>query len=227
MRKFTIIDLFIVLGNVGVPGSAIVLSCIYSNRPYRWIFTCFIILHSLERVWETFFTTRERRVRQFHGDWTLALVTSSYILLCFIFIFEYFIFEKHASFEITFIGVLLYFISFRIRWWGMKSLGSQWSIHAVGAVKLKRYRLLHIGAYRYIRHPVYLAIMVEECSLPLIPNSFGALGFALIVCIPLVIVRAIYEERSSLRKFGNKYLDYKKQVGMFFPTQLFRWNSLQ
>ncbi len=222
MKKFSLINLFILVGNVGVPGSAIALALLYPQKPFGWIFTCFIIFHSFERVWETFFTSKERKARQFHGDWTLALVTLTYIILCLLIIFEFFISNKPVSSTVTFVGVFIYLIAFRIRWWGMKSLGSQWSIHAVGAIKLKHYRLLRLGAYRYIRHPVYFAIMLEELSLPLISNAFFSLSFAIAVCIPLVIIRAIFEEKSSIRKFGKTYLDYKNEVGMFFPIQLFR-----
>ncbi|MBI4971754.1 MAG: isoprenylcysteine carboxylmethyltransferase family protein [Candidatus Omnitrophica bacterium] len=224
MKKnpFSLIKLFIILGNIGVPGSAVALAFFYPEKSYRWLFAGFVVFHALERVWETFYTSKEKRAHQIHGDWTLALVSGSYITLCFLFIFEFFLWDKSFNLWMSLLGIVFYLAAFRLRWWGMSSLGSQWSIHAVGAIKLKNYRLLRVGAYHYIRHPVYLGIMIEEISLPLIANAYWALIFALAVCIPLVIIRARFEERSSLRKFGRGYASYMKQAGMFFPKDFFK-----
>jgi protein-S-isoprenylcysteine O-methyltransferase Ste14 len=219
MKKLTLIKVFIILGNIGVPASAIFLSAAFPGKSYRWIFVIFILFHSFERVWETFYTSRERKPHEFHGDWTLATVTATYIGLCFFVIFEFFFANRSINMILTAVGCIFYVSAFRMRWWGMASLGTQWSIHAVGAIKLKRYRLLNIGAYKYVRHPVYLGIILEELGLPLIANAWVAFFYSIIICIPLVFVRAMVEEKSSQRKFGQKYLDYKKRVSMLLPLK--------
>ena len=220
MRKFTLIHFFILLGNFGVPGSAIVLAFLFPQQKWRWFFLTFILFHSFERIWETFFTSHERKVHEFHVDWPLAFVTASYICLCFVVIFEFFLFNKTPKIAVLLMGCIVYLSAFRLRWWGMKSLGSQWSIHAVGAIKLKRFKLLKIGAYKYMRHPVYLGIMLEEIGMPLMWNAFVALAFSVLICLPLVVIRAVMEERSSLRKFGSSFLAYKQEVDMFLPLKI-------
>lgn len=216
------IRLFILLGSVGIPCSVLTLALLYPETPYRWIFATFVVLYSFERVWETFYTSKERKPHECHGDWTLAWVIVSYLVLCFLFIFEYFLVVKAVHFWVSGMGLLVYLAAFRLRWWGMKSLGTQWSIHAVGAIKLKQYRLLRVGAYKYIRHPIYLGIILEEISLPLIANAYYSLIFALVICVPLVMIRAFVEEKSSARKFGSEYQGYQKEVPMFIPIHFIR-----
>lgn len=188
----------------------------------RILFLVFILIYSMERIWETFFTTKERRRTSLHGDWPLVLVTISYEMMCFSMIFEFFTRVGSINSQTLIVGFIFFIVGALLRYSGIKALGRQWSIHAVGAVKIGRKRLLRLGAYKYIRHPVYLGVMLEELGMPLLFSCYYTSLFSVIVCWPLVIVRAVEEERSALRKFGSKYLQYKSEVNMFFPFKHFR-----
>ncbi len=216
-KKITLITLFILLGNVGVPATALLLFFLTPRTPASFIFLFFMLFHAFERVWETFFTTREKKVMEFHGDWTLGAVTMAYLFLCFLVIFEFFLVPRSFNYAVMGLGILLYILAFRLRWWGMKSLGKQWAIHAVGAQKIKKVRLIHIGAFQYMRHPIYLGIILEVLSIPLIGNAYFALLIAALINIPLQIIRLVEEEKSSLRRFGDDYRKYQREVNMLIP----------
>ncbi len=220
--KLKPVDIFLIIGNFLIPIYTLFLFLLTPRSVTNFLFFVFVTCAIVERGWETFKTSKERKKDELHGDWTLVAVTSTYIILFFFFVTEFYLKTKPFNPFITAVGIALLIASFRLRLWGMSALGKQWAVHAVGAQKIRKVRLLRIGPYRYIRHPIYLGIMVEELSFPIIANAFYSLLFAVFVCLPLVIIRACEEEKTSLRRFGDKYLDFKRQVGMFFPTQLLK-----
>ncbi len=220
-RKITLIKLFVVTGNFLIPVYAFFLYFTCLKTFQGFLFFLLFSAAIIERAWETFKTSREKHRDEFHGDWTLAAVTTAYIGLFFAFITEFYLFVKSADMFITSVGFLFLGISLRMRFWGMTALGKQWAVHAVGAQKIRKVRLIKIGPYRYVRHPIYLGIILECIAFPIIANTPYSFLIALAICVPLVVIRARTEEKASMRRFGEKYSKYKQEVGMFFPTQIF------
>jgi protein-S-isoprenylcysteine O-methyltransferase Ste14 len=78
-------------------------------------------------------------------------------------------------------------------------------------------RLVAVGAYRYIRHPLYCSLLaLTLCAFlkrPLAPASLalalGGMGF--------LFATAICEERENIERFGSSYLAYMKQTRRFIP----------
>ncbi len=80
-----------------------------------------------------------------------------------------------------------------LRWWAIAALGGRWSTRVLvppGAAPVTR------GPYRWLRHPNYLAVVVEVAALPL---AFGAWRTALLFSAAngvLLAVRIRAEERA-------------------------------
>ncbi|MGH7642670.1 MAG: isoprenylcysteine carboxylmethyltransferase family protein [Candidatus Dormibacteria bacterium] len=51
-----------------------------------------------------------------------------------------------------------------LRWWSIRSLGDQWNVRAAVPPDL---RPVTTGPYRWIRHPNYLAVILEFAALPM------------------------------------------------------------
>jgi protein-S-isoprenylcysteine O-methyltransferase Ste14 len=68
--------------------------------------------------------------------------------------------------------------------------------------------------YRYSRHPMMAGILVGVWATPhmTLAHLFLAAGFSIYIAIGVG-----FEERDLLRNFGEKYLHYRKQVGMLLP----------
>lgn len=210
--------LFILLANILLPVTAIILSLSFKEVPYRWIFVLAITAHVCVRMWETFYTSKEKNPQKFEGDWTLAVGTFAYIGMLFVVTFEFYLYPKSINFVVFAIGVCMYGVATRLRWWGAVTLGSQWAIHVIGKQKTQKARLLHIGPFVYIRHPIYLGILVEELAVPLIAGTFYSMICVMAVNIPLLMVRLFFEEHASEKKFDRfSYNDYKMKTGIFFP----------
>jgi protein-S-isoprenylcysteine O-methyltransferase Ste14 len=76
--------------------------------------------------------------------------------------------------------------------------------------------LVMVGAYRYIRHPLYSSIFFMGWGVFFKNPSF--LGIILVVAISAFITAtAKVEEGENLRKFGADYAKYIKGTKMFIP----------
>lgn len=220
-KKISWISLLALLGAIGVPFFSMVLFVFSGKSVLQLFFICFICFHSVERVWETFFTSKERHPFELHGDWTLIATTMAYIALCLLSSAECFLAKVVPSAFPVIFGALLYLMAFCLRWWGMRALGSQWAVHAVGVQKVRKVSIVKEGPYQYIRHPIYLAIFLEVLSIPLMASAFWGFLFAAFFYIPLQYKRLIEEEKNNIRKMGEAYLLYMRETSALIPLKRF------
>lgn len=78
-------------------------------------------------------------------------------------------------------------------------------------------RLVTLGAYRYIRHPLYGSLVaLTLCAFLKRPRAAASIVLAL-GGTGLLVATAICEERENLERFGASYLAYMKQTRRFIP----------
>ena len=70
-------------------------------------------------------------------------------------------------------------------------------------------RLVTRGVYRYMRHPIYVGIVLTLSGLFLACGSLICLLYVLAVIIPLNIFRARAEEKTLHQQLGNAYQQYR------------------
>jgi protein-S-isoprenylcysteine O-methyltransferase Ste14 len=76
--------------------------------------------------------------------------------------------------------------------------------------------LVKSGIYRYIRHPLYLSVLLLGLGIML--KDPGKIQLVLGVVLLLAIhLTSITEEKEMISKFGNNYLEYIKETKMFIP----------
>ena len=116
----------------------------------------------------------------------------------------------------------MYFSAYALRRWGVNTLASQWSIHAIGEsrIPLEGRKLIKEGPYKYVRHPIYAGIFLEILAIPLVANSLYALLFSSIILVPVYGWRAGLEEKTLVQLFGWGYKQYRKGVPAFLPVQM-------
>ncbi|HEX7329357.1 MAG TPA: DUF1295 domain-containing protein [Casimicrobiaceae bacterium] len=71
--------------------------------------------------------------------------------------------------------------------------------------------------YRYVRHPLYLGIVLSLWSVPVMTTghllfSLGATGY--------IFVGIWFEERDLVAQFGEHYRRYRAEVGMLVPRRI-------
>lgn len=96
---------------------------------------------------------------------------------------------------------------------GRLSLKGNWADH----VRIyKDQTLVETGIYGVVRHPLYSSLMVMLYGGSLAYLNFASAVLTTFVFIPFMYYRAKQEESFLLQEF-ERYEDYRKRVGMFFP----------
>ncbi|HZL52794.1 MAG TPA: isoprenylcysteine carboxylmethyltransferase family protein [Terracidiphilus sp.] len=77
--------------------------------------------------------------------------------------------------------------------------------------------LVTVGAYRWIRHPLYASLLaLAGCAY--LKNPCAPSSILLAVCASVfLLTTAITEERENLKRFGAAYADYTKTTHRFVP----------
>lgn len=76
--------------------------------------------------------------------------------------------------------------------------------------------LVQIGMYRYVRHPLYFAIIILILGLfLLLPTQ--KMGLVLLISYVYILVGYRLEERKLVSVFGQKYTSYQNRVKALIP----------
>ena len=97
-----------------------------------------------------------------------------------------------------------------------------WMFHTLGhnltdtVVTRRAATLVTNGPYRWIRHPMYVGLLLAIIANTLIANSayFAIVGIAAFL---VIAARTRIEERNLIARFGEDYEHYRTQTGRFFP----------
>jgi protein-S-isoprenylcysteine O-methyltransferase Ste14 len=107
-------------------------------------------------------------------------------------------------------------------WRSHVDLGENWSV----SLELEqKHRLVTIGVYRLIRHPMYASFfLMALAQAALLPNWIS--GFAAFFAVSLLyIIRKPHEEAMMLSHFGLEYETYMRNSGGIIPKTLAKKRS--
>ena len=88
--------------------------------------------------------------------------------------------------------------------------------HRVVEHKERPDHIIETGAFRYVRHPLYLASILFYFTLFISTVSI-ACALLLIVIVVFYNYIATYEEKLLVRRFGEEYERYKDLAGKWLP----------
>ena len=83
--------------------------------------------------------------------------------------------------------------SHALRWWCISTLGRQWCTRIVVVPGLSA---VTSGPYRFLRHPNYLAVVLEGIALPLVHTAWVTAAVFTVANAALLRVRIAAEERA-------------------------------
>ncbi len=115
------------------------------------------------------------------------------------------------SFRLSGLVVYLVFSWFQI--WAFKSLGDNYS---QDVLILRNHKLITKGPFKLVRHPQYLAQILMDLGGGAASLSYIVIILALVE-IPLLILRALLEEKLLLKNFKDLFTAYKKKSGFMIP----------
>ena len=182
----------------------------------KTVFLLIIGVIVLQRAIESFLPNSKKVKGMKLAKWTWIAFSITYPLLIFGTIGEYFLIPRTINLWISGIGIGIVAVRVWLKWWAMLTLGEYWSVQ----IEVREsHKLVKDGPYRYLRHPAYLSNLMEYLGVPLIANAYWTLIGVLFIYLPLNLIRLHLEEKELIKKFGEKYEDYRKRVPALFPIR--------
>lgn len=143
----------------------------------------------------------------------------TYIALFFISVIEFSTKARISNLVATSLGIIIFISGIYLRYQALIAFHDskqKWrsdidteNIHAV----------VRTGPYKFVRHPYYLSVMLELLGIALTLNAFKVIVLILLIQASLLWKRILEEESELIKKFGDEYLSYKKQVPIFFSLR--------
>ena len=84
--------------------------------------------------------------------------------------------------------------------------------------------LVVVGPYRYVRNPMYLAVLTIILGQALLSESGGTLLYAGVVLLAVVLFVLGYEEPTLELEYGDEYREYRRNVRGWLP-RVRPWNG--
>lgn len=164
------------------------------------LFVAFVLAVGVERLAELVVSERNRRWSLARGGvesgsghypWMVALHTGLLVGA----LVEVLVWDRPFLPWLGWPALLLVLGSQALRWWCVATLGRQWCTRVVVVPGLP---IVTAGPYRRLRHPNYLAVVVEGAALPLVHTAWvTALTFSVVNAVLLRI--RIRTEEDALR----------------------------
>ncbi|MDD5070691.1 MAG: isoprenylcysteine carboxylmethyltransferase family protein [Candidatus Omnitrophica bacterium] len=201
------------ISKIIIPILAVFLKLKYPDVEKGWFFIYFILLVSLFRLIETFYEGKSQELdkKETYDVW-FKLLVCSYIATILLMTAEFFLRNRIFVFPFVAIGLSFYLSAVILRLWGIKTLGQGWQFSsAIGEI------IKHKGPYKYIRHPLYLGLMIEVLAITVIPSTYYAFFFALFVVVPIILIKTYFEEKRLIKLFGDEYEKFIFQRPAFIP----------
>ena len=105
--------------------------------------------------------------------------------------------------RLAFPMLALFALATALRWWVIAALGERWTTRIL---VLPEAPLVTGGPYRFLRHPNYLAVVLELAALPLVHTAWLTALLAAVSNAAILRVRIAAEERAlaGLRAAGSE-----------------------
>jgi protein-S-isoprenylcysteine O-methyltransferase Ste14 len=115
---------------------------------------------------------------------------------------------------VSYLGFLLFLLGMALRLAGVLTLKRQWSV-VVGVSD--GHKLVDTGIYKFIRHPVYAAVLLELLGFGLALSNWISILVLLIPNAASLSYRIFLEEKALERHFGNDYVEYERRTKRLIP----------
>jgi methyltransferase len=175
------------------------------------LYLYFLAFTALEILGETWLSARNSRALLQRGAVEIAplllpLMALLYAVMYFGSLAEHLWIPRTISPSWAVVFAAVYCAAKILKFWAIASLGDYWTMRVL---ILPKSRVVTQGPYRWIRHPNYVAVLLEIAATTLIGKSFYTF-FVVIVLFSVTLVFRIRQEEAAL----GKYTDYQGKMGL-------------
>lgn len=115
---------------------------------------------------------------------------------------------------VSYFGFFLFFLGIALNWLGILTLRKQWSVIVVVS---DSHKLVDTGIYKFIRHPIYTALLLEVLGFGVALSNWVSLLLLLIPNLASLTYRIFVEEKELEKHFGNDYIKYEQRTKRLIP----------
>lgn len=164
----------------------------------RIAFTALIALIAVQRLWELQISKRNVKrimarggveVGSGHYPWMVALHTA-FLLSC---LAEVWWLDRPWRPWAGLVSMLVLIGALGLRWWSLRTLDDRWTTRVI---VVPGETLVSAGPYRWLRHPNYLAVVLEIAAIPMIHWCWLTAVLFSTANGALLLVRLSVEERA-------------------------------
>lgn len=108
----------------------------------------------------------------------------------------------------TVLGIILFALGLTVFAWAVAYL----RLESLGVIEPVSEKLLEVGPYQYVRHPIYLGEIIALIGLALALRSLWGVAATLVLFVPISVYRARLEEVAVARRFGERWSAYVRDT---------------
>ena len=158
----------------------------------------------------------ERRLRAEGAEevapWVFRIMVPVYALVFPAAIAEHALLRRRPPTAVAAAMIVLFLAAKGLKVWAIRSLGDLWTMRVLLP---RRLRVVTAGPYRHVRHPNYVAVLIEVAALPLAGGAWITAVVASILFLLLLRARVESEERALLAR--PEYLAEMRRRPRFLP----------
>lgn len=128
--------------------------------------------------------------------------------------FEFLTFSSRFALAIQVVGFLIFYAGAMMLNWAIFVAGKYLRPSTAGVYE--EHKLIQTGPLGIVRHPYYVSYVLILVGLSLVLLTWWPLVPSLCVVIGMYPT-AKTEEQMLIEQFGEEYVEYQREVGMFFP----------
>jgi methyltransferase len=177
----------------------------------------FLVGNAIEMIWESWIAARnsaaliERGAKEI-APRILPIMIFLYVMMYVGSVLEYTYMHRQISGWWIGLFLSLFALAKLFKFWAARSLGPFWTMKVLvvpGAAAVQA------GPYRYIRHPNYIAVLLEIAATALLGKAFLTAAVVLVLFL-LVLYFRIRSEEAALAKYTD-YAGKTATIGRFIP----------
>ncbi len=166
---------------------------------FPFAYATLLALVALQRIVELVITRQrlralpvDERARSADGTWTWRAMVAVHASLVVLPACEVFVFDRHPPPWLFCTALIAFAAAQVLRYWAIASAGTAWNARAVVAPSMQ---VSDRGPYRFVRHPNYLAVLVEFSAVPLAGGAWISWIVLNALHAPVLAARIRGEER--------------------------------
>jgi methyltransferase len=128
-------------------------------------------------------------VGQSHYPWMVALHTL-FLVSC---VAEVWLLDRPWNPAVSAVALLVLVLALALRWWTLETLGDRWTTRVF---VLPGEELVSAGPYRLLRHPNYVAVVLEIAAIPMLHSAWVTAVVFSVANLVLLRVRVGVEENA-------------------------------